>query len=165
MQVESKESIEDLKQLINTEESEQETDNDSGIELKKERKKYQRTKPFVQTDKQKEVWERALMKRKENNELKKKMKEDEKASRKKELEDKMIKKVNRLKKKQEKENKLLEVSDDESIEPEIIIKKVKKPKKKIIVVEESDDEDNVKYIKRNHPPQVEPVKRKVAYFV
>ena len=165
MQVESKESIEDLKQLVNTEELEEETDNESGIELKKERKKYQRTKPFVQTEKQKEVWERALMKRKENNELKKKMKEDEKISRKKELEDKMIKKVNRLKKKQERENKLLEVSDDESVEPEIIVKKVKKPKKKIIVVEESDDEDNVKYIKRNHPPQVEPIKRKVAYFV
>jgi len=165
MQVESKESIEDLKQLVNTEELEEETDNESGIELKKERKKYQRTKPFVQTEKQKEVWERALMKRKENNELKKKMKEDEKISRKKELEDKMIKKVNRLKKKQDKEDKLLEVSDDESVEPEIIVKKVKKPKKKIIVVEESDDEDNVKYIKRNHPPQVEPIKRKVAYFV
>jgi len=165
MQVENKESIEDLKQLVNTEELEEETDNESGIELKKERKKYQRTKPFVQTEKQKEVWERALMKRKENNELKKKMKEDEKISRKKELEDKMIKKVNRLKKKQDKEDKLLEVSDDESIEPEIIVKKVKKPKKKIIVVEESDDEDNVKYIKRNHPPQVEPIKRKVAYFV
>jgi hypothetical protein len=164
MQVENKESIEDLKQLINTEDVD-ETDNESGIELKKERKKYQRTKPFVQSDKQKEVWERSLMKRKENNELKKKMKEDEKLSRKKELEDKMIKKVNRIKKKQEKENKLLEVSDDESVEPEIIVKKVKKPKKKIIVVEESDDEDNIKYIKRNHPPQVEPIKRKVAYFV
>ena len=164
MQVENKESIEDLKHLVNTEELE-ETDNESGIELKKERKKYQRTKPFVQTEKQKEVWERALMKRKENNELKKKMKEDEKISRKKELEDKMIKKVNRLKKKQDKEDKLLEVSDDESVEPEIIVKKVKKPKKKIIVVEESDEEDNVKYIKRNHPPQVEPIKRKVAYFV
>ena len=35
MQVETKESIEDLKQLVNTEKLEEETDDESGIELKK----------------------------------------------------------------------------------------------------------------------------------
>ena len=118
MQNEKEEIIENQ----NEEQVIEESDDDSGIKLEKECKKYERKKPFVPSDKQKEVWERALIKRRENVEIKKKMKEEEKALRKKEIEDKMVKKVNRIKKKQEKENKLLEVSDDdESVEPEIIV--------------------------------------------
>jgi hypothetical protein len=74
-----------MENLENENKSIEELSEDSGIELKP-KKEYKRTKPFVQSEKQKEIWEKALQKRRENSEMRKKLKEEEEAKRKQELE-------------------------------------------------------------------------------
>ena len=145
--------------LDNVEENDENSSDDSNIEIKP--KKPRKKAEYVFTEARKEAFEKARQAReikRDERKLNKKIDEEIKL---KELNDKILLKAEKIKKQTIKKEKILNISDDD--EPVIIVKK--KPKKKVRVVEsDSEEEVIVKKKKEIIKEPIKPVKRYVPIF-
>ena len=146
--------------LDNVEENDENSSDDSNIEIKP--KKPRKKAEYIFTDARKEAFEKARQAReikRDERKLNKKIDEEIKL---KELNDKILLKAEKIKKQTIKREKILNISDDDD-EPVIIVKK--KPKKKVIVVQsDSEEEVIVKKKKEIIKEPIKPIKRYIPIF-